>query len=89
MRKYLFGSGIIPAIVGGLTLLRGSRDSRFTWREALGWISWGITFALAVGAIVDMRRAAMGAPIDPDSPAHGKEAKLRAKRLRKIEASTR
>ena len=89
MRKYFFGSGIIPAIVGGLTLLRGSRDAKFTWREALGWVSWGITFALAIGAIVDTRRAAMGAPVDPDSPAIGKEAKLRAKRLRKIEASTR
>jgi len=87
MRKYLLGSGIIPAIIGGLALLRGSRDAKFTWREALGWISWGITFALAVGAIVDTRRAVSGAPIDADSPVHGKEAKLRNKRLRDIEAA--
>jgi hypothetical protein len=87
MRKYLFGSGIIPAIVGGLALLRGSRDAKFTWREALGWLSWGITFALAVGAIVDTRRAAQGELIDQDSPVHGKELKLRKKRLKDIEAS--
>lgn len=84
MRKYLFGSGIIPAVVGGLALLRGSRDAKFTWREALGWLSWGITFALAIGAIVDTRRASMGAGIDADSPVHGKEEALRKKRLKSV-----
>ena len=82
MRKYLFGSGIIPAVVGGLALLRGSRDAKFTWREALGWLSWGITFALAVGATSPTPRAARGAPLAADSPVHGKEEKLRKKRLR-------
>ena len=81
MRKYLFGSGIIPAVVGGLALLRGARDSKFTWREALGWLSWAITFALAIGAIVDTRKAARGETVPADSPVHGKEAKLRRKRL--------
>lgn len=57
MRKYLFGTGIVSSIISGLALLRGSRDTTFTWREALAWLSWGITFALAVGAIIDIRRA--------------------------------
>ncbi len=82
MRKYLFGTGIIGAVVSGLTLLRGSRDTQFTWREALAWLSWGITFALAVGAIVDTRRASRGVQISADSPVYGKTDKLLKKNLR-------
>lgn len=82
MRKYLFGTGLISAVIGGVTLLRGSRDNEFTWREALAWLSWAITAALAVGAVIDTRRAARGALISADSPVHGKEQKLLKKRLR-------
>lgn len=77
MRKYLFGTGIIGAFTSGLALLRGLREEeRFTWRVALAWLSWGVTLALAIGAIVDVRRASTGHIIDDDSPVHGKEAKL-------------
>lgn len=83
MRKYLFGTGIITAVTGGLTLLRGLRENEpFTWRMALAWLSWGITLALAIGAIVDVRRASRGRLIDEDSPVHGKEKKLLTRRLR-------
>ena len=83
MRKYLFGTGILTAITGGLTLLRGMReDAPFTWRAALGWLSWAITVALAVGAIVDVRRASRGELIPNDSPVHGQEKKLVARRVR-------
>lgn len=82
MRKYLFGTGLVSAVIGGITLLRGARDNEFTWREALAWLSWGITAALAIGSIVDTRRASRGAPISDDSPIHGKEEKLLKKRLR-------
>lgn len=58
------------------------RDSEFTWREALAWLSWGITLALAIGSIVDTRRASRGHLIADDSPVHGDEAKLLKKRLR-------
>jgi hypothetical protein len=82
MRKYLFGTGIITAITGGLTLLRGLRSNEpFTWRMALAWLSWGISLALAVGAIVDVRRASRGRLIAEDSPVHGKEKKLLSRRL--------
>lgn len=58
MRKYVFGTGIIGAITSGLALMRDLRDGQpFTWRTALIWLSWGITVALAVGTIVDVRRA--------------------------------
>lgn len=56
MRNYFFGSGLISAVTGGITLLRGSKNEPFTWRSALAWISWGISVALVIGAIVDMRR---------------------------------
>ncbi|GAA5208147.1 hypothetical protein [Microbacterium kyungheense] len=82
MRKYLFGTGIITAFTGGLTLLRALRENEpFTWRTALAWASWGISLALAVGAIVDVRRASRGHLIAGDSPVHGREKKLLKRRL--------
>ena len=82
MRKYLFGTGIITAFTGGLTLLRALRENEpFTWRTALAWASWGISLALAIGAIVDVRRAARGYLVAGDSPVHGHEKKLLKRRL--------
>ncbi|SBS70484.1 hypothetical protein [uncultured Microbacterium sp.] len=84
MRKYLFGTGIISAVTGGLALLRGVRGNEpFTWRIALAWLSWGITLALAVGAIVDARRASRGTLIAQDSPVAGDEQKLLKRRLQR------
>lgn len=83
MRKYLFGTGIITAFTGGMTLLRSLRENEpFTWRTALAWLSWGITLALAIGAIADVRRASRGRLIANDSPVHGREKKLLKRRLR-------
>jgi hypothetical protein len=57
MRRYIFGTGIIGAVTTGLEMLREMREGQpFTWRTALIWLSWGITVALAIGAIVDRRR---------------------------------
>jgi hypothetical protein len=82
MRKYLFGTGIITAVMGGVALLRGLRsEERFTWRIALAWVSWGISLALAIGTIVDTRRAVAGKLIDLDSPVARKREKLLKKRL--------
>ena len=84
MRAYLFGSGLITSITSGITLLRGLRnDEPFTWRTALAWLSWGISLALAIGAVVDTRRAKRGQLVAGDSPIHGKEQKLLSKRLKK------
>lgn len=83
MRKYLFGTGIIGTITSGLTLLKSLRESEFTWRTALAWLSWGISLALAIGAIIDVRRATLGEPVAPDSPLTPKERqKLQAKAAR-------
>lgn len=83
MRKYLFGTGIIGAVMSGLTLMRALREGeRFTWRTALAWLSWGITLVLAIGAIVDTRRASTGHLAPADSPVSGRETKLLKQRLR-------
>lgn len=84
MRKYLFGTGLVTSLTTGLTLLRGARgDVRFTWRQALAWLSWGITLALTIGTIVDTYRAGRGALISDDSPVHGSEQKLLEKHLKR------
>jgi hypothetical protein len=83
MRKYLFGTGIISAFTSGMTLLRALRgDEPFTWRVALAWANWAISLALAIGAVVDTRRASRGHTISADSPVSGKEQKLLKKRLK-------
>ena len=64
----------------GANLLRGSRDTPLTWRSALAWVSWGITMALAVGAVIDMNRERRGVLVDADSPQSVKKAK-KAQRL--------
>ncbi len=77
MRSYLFGTGLITAITSGLALLRSLREREpFTWRTGLAWASWGISVALTIGAIVDVRRARRGGIVPADSPVHGKEKKL-------------
>jgi hypothetical protein len=84
MRKYLFGTGLLAAITGGLTLLRGLRNNEpFTWRTALAWVSWAITLLLAIGAIVDTYRATRGHLVAGDSPIAGKEQKLLQRRFRR------
>ena len=59
--RIFFGSGLLSSITSGLALLRAARDDApFTWRQALAWLSWGITLALAIGSVVDARRASQG-----------------------------
>ncbi len=66
--RYLFSTGIIGAVTTGLTLLRGSREQRITWRAVLGWVSWAIMAALSVGAVIDTYRDRHGLPVATDSP---------------------
>ena len=79
--RYLFSTGLIGAITAGMSLLRGTKDAPITWRAVLAWLSWGITLALAIGAVVDTRRARRGRRIAGDSPVAGKQKKLLKKRL--------
>ncbi|WP_110589434.1 hypothetical protein [Microbacterium suaedae] len=73
MRKYLLGTGIIGALTSGWSLLKGSDAQPFTWRVALAWISWGISFALSIGMILDIRKASRGGAVAEDSPIAGRE----------------
>ncbi len=79
--RYLFSTGLFAAITAGVSLLRGTRETPITWRAVLAWVSWGITLALAIGAVVDTRRDERGEPVSADSPL----APVQAKRARKIE----
>lgn len=83
--RYLFSTGLIGAITAGISLLRGSRETPVTWRAVLAWASWGITLALAIGAIVDLRRAERGVEVAVDSPVAAKQIK-KAKREAKRDA---
>ena len=85
MRKYLFSTGVIGVITGALPLLKELRGGTpITWRVALGWLSWTIAVVLAVGAFVDLRRAVTGALVAADSPFAGEEAKLIARRQKRL-----
>lgn len=79
---YLFGTGIIGAITAGMSLLRGSREQQWTWRLALAWLSWGITLALAVGAMIDLSRERRGIPVSEEEPLN-KETRKQLKRAEK------
>jgi hypothetical protein len=82
MRRYLFSTGLFSAILTGFALLRSLREHEpFTWRTALAWLSWGIGVTLAVGAVVDTRRARRGIDVAEDSPIAPKAKKLYKKRL--------
>ncbi|MFT4135218.1 hypothetical protein [Microbacterium sp.] len=83
MRAYIFGSGLFATITSGMSLLRSVRGGEpFTWRTAMLLASWGISLALAIGAIVDTKRANAGQAVPPESPLVSKEQKQLRKRLR-------
>lgn len=77
MSKYVAGTGIIGVVVSGLSMIRGSDEQPFTWRVALSWLSWALTLVLAIGMMLDIRKASRGGTVDDDSPIAGKEEKYR------------
>lgn len=87
--RYLFSTGLFAAISAGVSLLRGTREAPITWRALLAWLSWGITLALAIGAVVDMRRETNGIPVSHDSPAAPQQAKRAKKERKRVEKQLR
>ncbi|MFK4760266.1 hypothetical protein ACI3KS_04955 [Microbacterium sp. ZW T5_45] len=79
--RYLFSTGLFAALSAGYSLLRGSREVPITWRSVLAWVSWGITLALAIGAVIDTRRDEKGFAVAEDSPL----AHVQTKRAKKFE----
>lgn len=83
MRAYIFGSGLFSTITSGMSLLKSVRGGEpFTWRTALLLASWGISLALAIGTIVDIKRVQTGRGVPAGSPALGRDEEKREKRLR-------
>ena len=52
MRKFLFNTTLLSAVVGGWGILQSTRKGPRDWRLILMWVSWGATVAIAVGTIV-------------------------------------
>ena len=52
MRKFIFSGTVISALFGGLSTVQATRSGPRDWRLILMWISWGLTVAIAVGAVV-------------------------------------
>ncbi|MBG6056175.1 hypothetical protein IWX81_002607 [Salinibacterium sp. CAN_S4] len=52
MRKFLFNTTLLSAVVGGWGTLQSTRKGPRDWRLILMWVSWGATVAIAVGTIV-------------------------------------
>ncbi|MFT4260427.1 hypothetical protein [Microbacterium sp.] len=89
--RYLFSTGLFAAITTGYSLLRGTRETPITWRAVLAWLSWGITLALAIGAVVDTRREERGVPVAADSPlaaVQDKHARRQAKAVKMAAKAT-
>ncbi len=52
VRKFLFNTTLLSAIVGGWGTVQATRRGPRDWRLFLMWVSWGATVAIAVGTIV-------------------------------------
>lgn len=52
MRKFLFNTSVLGAVFGGITALRETIRGPRDWRTVLIWIGWGISVALAIGAVM-------------------------------------
>lgn len=52
MRRFLFNTTLLSAVVGGWGTIQATRKGPRDWRLILMWLSWGATVAIAVGTIV-------------------------------------
>ncbi|MBC7590413.1 MAG: hypothetical protein H7226_05125 [Salinibacterium sp.] len=53
MRKFIFNTTLLSAIVGGWSTVQSTRKGPRDWRLILMWVSWGATVATAVGTIIE------------------------------------
>ena len=56
VRRFIFNTTLLSAIVGGWGTVQSTRKGPRDWRLVLMWISWGATVAIAVGTIVEQSR---------------------------------
>jgi hypothetical protein len=58
VRKFIFSSTLISAIIGGWSTIQTTRRGPRDWRLVLMWISWAATVAIAVGTVIEQARDA-------------------------------
>lgn len=58
MLRLVLNGAVIGAALSTVSIVRQTIRGPRDWRLALGWASWGIGVALAVGAVVDQAREA-------------------------------
>lgn len=51
MRKFIFNTSVISAVVSGWSTLQATRKGPRDWRIILSWVSWGIAVAVAIGTV--------------------------------------
>lgn len=56
MRKFLFNGAIWSAMFGIIGVVKQTSTERSRLRTVLLWLSWGLTLALAISAIIDESR---------------------------------
>ena len=58
MRKFIFSTTVLGAIVGGWSTVQQTRRGPRDWRLILMWLSWALTVAIAVGTVAENSRTA-------------------------------
>lgn len=58
MRKFLLSPGIWSSLLPVIGIAKASKSGPRDWRLILMWVSWGISVALAVGAVLERSRQA-------------------------------
>lgn len=58
MRRVIFNTAVLGAAAGVVGAIRATARGPRDWRLVLVWVSWGINVAIAVGTVVEERRAA-------------------------------
>lgn len=66
MRKFITNGAFLGAIFGLIPTLKQSSQSRRPWATVLVWVSWGVSIALAVAAVLDARDEARESAFDED-----------------------
>lgn len=52
LRKFIFNTTLLSAILGGWSTVQATRRGPRDWRLILMWISWGLTVAIAIGTVI-------------------------------------
>ena len=56
MRKFILSGAMLSVLASGLNTVRASKKKPNDWRQALIWISWGLSVAIAIGDVADDAR---------------------------------